>query len=445
MGSKGGDMSQLVRGLDPIETASRDEIESLQFRRLRDTLHRVYANVPYHKKRFDEAGVHPDDFKTLSDISKFPFMAKDDLRITYPFGLFATSMDDVVRLHASSGTTGKPIVAGYTANDIKMWSHLIARSIVAAGGSSKDIIQNAYGYGLFTGGLGAHYGIEYLGACAVPISGGNTVRQVQSMLDFGSTVLMSTPSYALVVAEELKRQGIKPADNPLKVGIFGAEAWTASMRSELETQLGIDAVSIYGLTEVLGPGVASECVVGKDGPVIWEDHFYAEVIDPETGEVLPDGEEGELVFTSLTKEAFPVIRFRTRDLATILPPTTKSFRRIGPITGRFDDMLIIRGVNVFPTQIEEYILEDRRLSGNYLIEVNRVQVLDTLRIVCELQQGISIKDIGEGELYRVADRLHKAVRNNIGVSAEVEVLEFNSLPRTEVGKAKRVIDNRKNS
>ncbi|MEN9985942.1 MAG: hypothetical protein RI925_1444, partial [Pseudomonadota bacterium] len=338
--------------LDPIETASRDEISALQLQRLQWSLRHCYDNVAAYRKKCQDKGVHPDELKQLSDLSRFPFMTKSDLRDHYPFGLLAVPRERVARLHASSGTTGKSVVVGYTRNDLDHWANVVARSIRAAGGRAGDMVHVAYGYGMFTGGLGAHYGAERLGCTVVPMSGGQTEKQVQQILDFRPDIIMVTPSYSLVIAEEFERLGIAPQDISLKVGIFGAEPWGEGMRGEIERKLGIDAVDIYGLTEVMGPGVACECIESKDGPVIWEDHFYPEIIDPETGEVLPDGSEGELVFTSLTKEAFPVIRYRTRDLTRLLPPTSRSFRRIGKITGRSDDMLIIRGVNVFPTQIE---------------------------------------------------------------------------------------------
>ncbi len=429
-------------GLHAIENASRDEIMSLQLDRLKKTLHHVYDNVPYHREKFDEIGVHPDDLKTLADISKFPKMDKTALRDVPLGGLFAVPKEKIVRLHASSGTTGKPVVVGYTQDDINNWADLMARSIYAAGGRKGDILQNAYGYGLFTGGLGAHYGAERLGASVLPISAGNTERQVQSFIDFQSNIFMSTPSYALVVAEELARLGYSAKDIPLRVGIFGAEAWTNDMRKSLEELLGIDAVNIYGLTEVMGPGVASECGIAKDGLVIWEDHFYAEVLDPETGEVLPDGEVGELVFTSLTKQAFPVIRFQTRDLASILPGTSRSFRRIGPLKGRIDDMLIIRGVNLFPTQIEEYIYRLPELSGNYQIEVNREGILDTIEVRCELKEEAA-RNADQQSLSRIAaQELQRLIKNNIGVSATINIVKNGEIPRSG-GKAVRVIDNRR--
>ncbi|MBP6344458.1 phenylacetate--CoA ligase PaaK [Neisseriaceae bacterium CLB008] len=427
--------------LEPIEMASRDEITALQLQRLKKTLQHAYDNVPHHKAAFDAKGVHPDDLKSLSDLSKFPFMMKEDLRANYPFGLFAVPQSDVVRLHASSGTTGKPIVVGYTQNDLNVWGDLIARCIRAAGGRKGDMLQNAYGYGMFTGGLGAHFGAERLGCCVIPISGGQTEKQVQNIIDFKPAIFMSTPSYALVVAEELARQGIAPEDNSLRIGIFGAEAWSEGMRQEIEKKLGIHALDIYGLTEVMGPGVASECVETKDGLTIWEDHFYPEIIDPVTGEVLPDGEEGELVFTSLTKEAFPVIRYRTRDLTRILPPTSRAFRRLDRFAGRSDDMMIVRGVNVFPTQIEEQILRDKHLSGNYQIELDKKGHMDTVAVRCELQNEFSQQLSGE-QVDEIAKRLQHHIKTNVGISTHVSVLEYDTIPRSQVGKARRVIDNR---
>ena len=345
------------------------------------------------------------------------------------------------RLHASSGTTGKSVVVGYTKNDIDNWANLIARSLRAAGVRAGDMVHNAYGYGMFTGGLGAHFGIERAGCCAVPMSGGQTEKQVQQIMDFKPEAIMVTPSYSLVIAEEFERLGIKPEDISLKVGVFGAEPWGEGMRGEIERKLGIDAIDIYGLTEVMGPGVACECIETKDGPVIWEDHFYPEIIDPETGEVLPDGEEGELVFTSLTKEAFPVIRYRTRDLTRLLPPTARSFRRIGKITGRSDDMLIIRGVNVFPTQIEEQILRDKRLAGNYQVVVTRDGHLDNVEVRCELQHALSGK-LSPVEIQAIAKELQQHIKTIIGISTKITVMEHDSIPRTLTGKAKRVLDER---
>lgn len=428
-------------GLDPIETASRDEISALQLQRLQWSVRHTYDNVEPYRKKCQEKGVHPDDLKQLSDLSKFPFMTKLDLRDNYPFGLFATPMNQVARLHASSGTTGKSVVVGYTKRDLDHWADLIARSLRAAGVKPGEMVHNAYGYGMFTGGLGAHYGIERLGCTAVPMSGGQTEKQVQQIMDFRPDAIMVTPSYSLVIAEEFERLGIKPEEISLKIGVFGAEPWGEGMRAEIERKLGIDAIDIYGLTEVMGPGVACECIETKDGPVIWEDHFYPEIIDPETGEVLPDGEEGELVFTSLTKEAFPVIRYRTRDLTRLLPPTARSFRRIGKITGRSDDMLIIRGVNVFPTQIEEQVLRDQRLAGNYQLVVTRDGHLDNLEVRCELQRELSGK-LTPVEVQTIAKELQGRIKTIVGVTTKITVMEVDSIPRTQVGKARRVVDDR---
>ncbi|HRP66368.1 MAG TPA: phenylacetate--CoA ligase [Thauera sp.] len=427
--------------LDPIETASRDEISALQLQRLQWSLRHTYDNVAPYRKRCEEAGVHPDDLKSLADLGKFPFMTKTDLRDNYPFGLFAVPRNKVLRLHASSGTTGKSVVVGYTRNDLDNWADVVARSLRAAGVRAGDMVHNAYGYGMFTGGLGAHYGIERAGCTAVPMSGGQTEKQVQQIMDFRPDAIMVTPSYSLVIAEEFERLNIKPEEISLKVGIFGAEPWGEGMRAEIERKLGIDAIDIYGLTEVMGPGVASECIETKDGPVIWEDHFYPEIIDPDTGEVLPDGEEGELVFTSLTKEAFPVIRYRTRDLTRLLPPTARSFRRIGKITGRSDDMLIVRGVNVFPTQIEEQILRDRRLSGNYQIVLTRDGHLDNVEIRVEVQRELS-GTLSRTETETIARELQHHIKTIIGISTKVNVMEFDTIPRTLTGKARRVIDQR---
>jgi len=398
--------------------------------------------VPHYRKTFDAAGAHPDDVKQLSDLVQFPFSSKKDLRDNYPFGLFAVPRDQVVRVHASSGTTGKPIVVGYTAQDIDTWANLVARSIRASGGRPGDTVQVTYGYGLFTGGLGAHYGAERLGCTVIPMSGGNTEKQVQIIQDFKPDIIMVTPSYMLVIAEEFIRQGLDPAACSLRIGIFGAEPWTNEMRKEIERKMGLDAIDIYGLSEVIGPGVANECIETKDGPVIWEDHFYPEIIDPETGEVLPDGEEGELVFTSLTKEAFPVVRYRTRDLTRLLPPTARSFRRMAKIVGRSDDMLIIRGVNVFPTQIEELILKDGRLSGQYQLVVTREGLLDELEVKCELQPSIA-KSISPSDSDGIGNHLQQQIKALIGVTSRVSVLPPDAIPRTLVGKAQRVIDKRR--
>lgn len=427
--------------LEAIELASRDEIAALQLQRLKDTLRRTYENVPHYKAKFDEAGVHPDDCKSLEDLAKFPFTGKSDLRDNYPFGLFAVPTEKVVRIHASSGTTGKPTVVGYTQQDINTWAGVVARSIRAAGGRAGDKVHIAYGYGLFTGGLGAHYGAERLGCTVIPMSGGQTEKQVQLIRDFKPELIMVTPSYMLNIIEEFQRQGLDPAECSLKVGIFGAEPWTDGMRSEIERRAGIEAVDIYGLSEVMGPGVASECVESKDGPVIWEDHFYPEIINPETGEVLPDGEEGELVFTSLTKEAMPVIRYRTRDLTRLLPPTSRSMRRIGKITGRSDDMLIIRGVNVFPTQIEELILKNDKLAPIYQLVISREGHLDKLDVLVETREGVSADSPG-AEAEGIGKWLEQAIKTNVGVSTKVSVLTSSAIERTETGKARRVVDKR---
>ena len=426
--------------LEPIEQASRDEITALQLQRLQATLQHAYDHVPHYRKAFDARGVHPGDLKRLSDLSKFPFTVKNDLRQNYPFGMFAVPRSQVARIHASSGTTGKPTVVGYTRNDIDTWARLVARSIRAAGGRAGDSIHIAYGYGLFTGGLGAHYGAELAGCTVIPMSGGQTERQVQLIHDFQPDIIMVTPSYMQVIIEEFARQGLAPRESSLKIGIFGAEPWTEAMRGDIEDKTGMDAVDIYGLSEVMGPGVASECIEAKDGPVIWEDHFYPEIVNPDTGEVLPDGEEGELVFTSLTKEALPIIRYRTRDLTRLLPPTARSFRRMGKIVGRSDDMLIIRGVNVFPTQIEEIVLQHPRLSGMYQIHVNRQGPLDQVHVHCEWRHsdpGFSQNDIDEVTVW-----LQHRIKTLVGISTEVSVMAPESIERTLTGKARRVIDSR---
>ncbi len=425
--------------LDPIETASRDEIQALQLQRLRWSLQHAYDNVPHYRKAFDEKGVHPNDLQTLADLAKFPFTYKKDLRDNYPFGMFAVPRNQVMRVHASSGTTGKPTVVGYTAKDIDNWANLVARSIRAAGGRPGDMIHIAYGYGLFTGGLGAHYGAERAGCTVVPMSGGQTEKQVQLIQDFKPDLIMVTPSYMQVIIEEFQRQGLDARNSSLKAGIFGAEPWTEAMRHDIESKAGIDAVDIYGLSEIMGPGVASECVESKDGPVVWEDHFYPEIIDPETGEVLPDGQEGELVFTSLSKEALPMIRYRTRDLTRLLPPTSRSFRRMGKIVGRSDDMLIIRGVNMFPTQIEEIVLQHNKLSGQYQLNVTRDGNLDKVAVRCELQQGAQLS---ADEVQKIRDWLQHRIKTLVGITTKVDVLEYGSIERTQVGKARRVIDQR---
>ena len=426
--------------LEPIESASRDEIAALQLQRLKATLQRAYDQVPHYRQAFEARGVHPDDLRQLSDIAKFPFTVKKDLRDNYPFGMFAVPREQVARIHASSGTTGKPTVVGYTLQDIEHWANLVARSIRAAGGRPGDIVHVAYGYGLFTGGLGAHYGAERAGCTVIPMSGGQTEKQVQLIRDFRPDIIMVTPSYMQVIIEEFQRQGLDARENSLKVGIFGAEPWTEAMRREIEHKGGMDAVDIYGLSEVMGPGVASECIESKDGPVVWEDHFYPEIIHPETGEVLPDGEEGELVFTSLTKEALPIIRYRTRDLTRLLPPTSRSFRRMGKIVGRSDDMLIIRGVNVFPTQIEEIVLAHEKLSGQYLIKVGREGHLDHVEVRCELQQGAD--GISDAECDQIAEWVKQRVKTLVGITTSVSVLLPDSIERTLTGKARRVIDKR---
>nr|WP_315258150.1 phenylacetate--CoA ligase PaaK [uncultured Duganella sp.] len=423
--------------LEPIERASRDELQALQLQRMQWSLQHAYDNVPHYRAAFDAAGVHPNDLRTLADLSRFPFTTKQDLRDNYPFGLFAVPRDRVVRVHASSGTTGKPTVVGYTQNDIDTWANVVARSIRAAGGRRGDMVHISYGYGLFTGGLGAHYGAERLGCTVVPMSGGQTEKQVQLIQDFQPSIIMVTPSYMLNIIEEFQRQGLDAAASSLKVGIFGAEPWTDAMRAEIEQRAGIDAVDIYGLSEVMGPGVASECIESKDGPVIWEDHFYPEIIDPETGEVLPDGEEGELVFTSLSKEALPIIRYRTRDLTRLLPPTSRSMRRIGKITGRSDDMLIIRGVNVFPTQIEELICKMPKLSPQYQLVVTRDGHLDQLEVLAELRP-----ETQSGDTEALARELEQRIKTNVGVSTRVTLLPPNGIERTLTGKARRVVDKR---
>lgn len=427
--------------LDPIETASRDEIAALQLQRLKWSLQHAYDNVPHYRKKFDDKGVHPNDLNTLADIAKFPFTTKADLRDNYPFGMFAVPRTQVARVHASSGTTGKPTVVGYTLKDIDTWANLVARSIRGAGGRPGDICHVAYGYGLFTGGLGAHYGAERAGCTVIPMSGGQTEKQVQLIMDFKPDIIMVTPSYSLVIAEEFARQGVAPEDISIKVGIFGAEPWGEGMRGQIERGLGLDAVDIYGLSEVMGPGVASECIESKDGPVIWEDHFYPEIINPDTGEPVADGEEGELVFTSLSKEANPIIRYRTRDLTRLLAPTSRSFRRMGRIVGRSDDMLIIRGVNVFPTQIEEQVLRDKRLSGTYQIVLSRDGHLDNVEVRCELQPEASAS-LSAADIATLTKELQHRIKTIIGISTKVEVMDFGTLPRTQTGKARRVWDNR---
>ncbi|MBV1787342.1 phenylacetate--CoA ligase [Marinobacterium sp. D7] len=424
--------------LDPIETASIDELRHTQLQRMRWSLMHAYTNVPFYRKAFDEAGVHPKELETLEDLARFPFTLKNDLRDNYPFNMFAVPMRDIVRIHASSGTTGKPTVVGYTQQDIDTWADVVARSLRAAGAHAGDLVHVAYGYGLFTGGLGAHYGAERLGCTVIPMSGGQTEKQVQLIRDFNPDVIMVTPSYMLNIADEMERQGLDPHELKLRLGIFGAEPWTGTMRTELEQRLGIDAMDIYGLSEVMGPGVGMECIDSKDGPTIWEDHFYPEIIDPNTGEVLPDGEYGELVFTSLSKEALPIIRYRTRDLTRLLPGTARPMRRIDKITGRSDDMLIIRGVNVFPTQIEEQILRIPELAPHYEIIVSRNGNLDQMEVKVELKPNA----VGIDAEPRVIKELTHHIKSYIGISTRISVGAPGSLPRSE-GKAKHVTDLRK--
>jgi phenylacetate-CoA ligase len=424
--------------LEHIEKASVDELRHLQLERLKWTLRHAYDSVPHYRKKFDAHGVRPDDLRRLEDLAKFPFTTKQDLRENYPFGMFAVPMEKIVRVHASSGTTGKPTVVGYTKGDIHTWSLVMARSIRAAGGRSTDKIHVAYGYGLFTGGLGAHYGGEALGACVIPLGGGMTERQVQLINDFKPDIIMVTPSYMLAIADEFERQGLDAKRSSLRVGIFGAEPWTEGMREEIERRMGLAAVDIYGLSEVMGPGVAQECIETKDGLTIWEDHFFPEIIDPATGEVTPDGQSGELVFTSLTKEALPVIRYRTRDLTALLPGTARTMRRMGRITGRSDDMLIIRGVNVFPTQIEELITKQPRLSPHYLLEVRREGRLDELDVVVEARADVAAP-LDEADRTAEAKTLEHNIKSLIGVSTRVKVVEPGKVERSQ-GKAKRVID-----
>ena len=424
--------------LEAIETASVDELRALQLERLQWTLEHAYTNVAMYRKKFDDAAIHPSDLKTLEDLEKFPYTSKRDLRDNYPFNTFAVPMKDVVRVHASSGTTGRPTVVGYTQNDIDRWAMIMARSIRAAGGTAYDKVHVSYGYGLFTGGLGAHYGAEKLGCTVIPVSGGQTERQVQLIRDFEPDILMATPSYCLALADEFDRQGVDPATCSLRVGILGAEPWTNSMRREIEGRMGIDAVDIYGLSEVIGPRVAQECIESKDGPTIWEDYFYPEIVHPESLTTLPDGQEGELVFTSLVKEAMPVIRYRTRDLSRLLPGSARTMRRMGKITGRTDDMMIIRGVNVFPTQIEEQILKVEQLSPHYQLEITREKNLDNLTVNVESRS----REMDATAHQRMARELEDHVKNIIGITTVVRVHEPGTIVRSR-GKAQRVIDSRR--
>jgi phenylacetate-CoA ligase len=424
--------------LDPIETASIDELRGLQLERLRWSLRHAYDHVPRYRRRFDEEGVHPDDLHDLADLARFPFTTKQDLREEYPFGMFAVPREQVVRVHASSGTTGKPTVVGYTQRDIDTWADVVARSLRASGVRPGWVVHVAYGYGLFTGGLGAHYGAERLGCTVVPVSGGMTERQVQLLVDFQADAIMVTPSYALSILDEMRAQGVDPRATNLKVGVFGAEPWTEAMRAEVEDAFGMHAVDIYGLSEVIGPGVANECVETKDGLHVWEDHFYPEVIDPVTGEVLPDGEEGELVFTSLTKEAMPVVRYRTRDLTRLLPGTARTMRRIEKITGRSDDLIILRGVNLFPSQVEELLLEVDGLAPHFECVLTRPDRMDRLTVRVEARDGELTRDDDRAS---AAAHLRERVKARIGVSVDVEVVDPAAITRS-IGKARRVIDQR---
>jgi len=429
-----GDVNQI----EPIEKASIDELRALQVARLKSALHTCYERVPHYRRKFDAAGVHPSDLKQLDDLARFPFTSKDDLRQNYPFGMFAVPMDEIVRIHASSGTTGKPTVVGYTRGDIEIWSGLMARSIRAAGGRSTDKIHVAYGYGLFTGGLGAHYGGEYLGAAVIPASGGFTERQVQLINDFKPDIIMVTPSYMLAIADEFERQGLDARASSLRIGIFGAEPWTEAMRAESEGRMGLAALDIYGLSEVMGPGVGQECIETKDGLTLWEDHFYPEIIDPVTAQPVAAGEVGELVLTTLTKEAMPVVRYRTRDLTRLLPGTARTMRRMERVRGRSDDMLIIRGVNVFPSQIEAVLAQEKRLAPHYMLELRRPDRLDELDVVVETRPtpGGKLQAEELAELERKAEHLIKAY---VGVTTSVRVVEPGTIERSQ-GKAKRVLD-----
>jgi phenylacetate-CoA ligase len=425
--------------LEAIEKASVDELRALQLKRLKETLRHAYANSPAYRSKFDAAGVHPEDCRSLADLARFPFTTKADLRAAYPFGMLAVPRERCVRIHASSGTTGKPTVVGYTQRDIDTWSLVMARSIRAAGARPGDMVHVSYGYGLFTGGLGAHYGAEKLGLTVVPFGGGQTERQVQLINDFRPDLIMVTPSYMLAIADEFERQGLDPRESSLRIGIFGAEPWTNDMRAKIEQRLNLSAVDIYGLSEVMGPGVANECLETKDGPTIWEDHFYPEIIDPDTGKPVPEGEFGELVFTSLTKEALPVVRYRTRDLTRLLPGTARTMRRMEKITGRSDDMMIVRGVNVFPTQIEELILKQANLAPHYQCILERDGPLDTLTVAVEVAAGVAHDS---GDARSAADTLAHHIKSFIGTSAHIELRPSGGIERS-MGKAKRVVDQRK--
>jgi phenylacetate-CoA ligase len=431
------DLTPRKQDLDPIEIASRDEISALQLERLGKTLRHAYANVAFYRQSFDAAGVHPDDLKTLDDLAKFPFTVKEDLRENYPFGMFAVPREQVARLHASSGTTGRPTVVGYTQGDIDTWASVVARSMRASGTRPGDVVHVAYGYGLFTGGLGAHYGAEKLGCTVVPVSGGMTPRQVQLIEDFGASTIMVTPSYALSILDEYRDQGRDPRESPLNVGIFGAEPWTNAMRREIEEAFDMHAVDIYGLSEIIGPGVANECVETKDGLHIWEDHFYPEVVDPNTGQPVAEGEKGELVFTALTKEAMPIIRYRTRDLTRLLPGTARSMRRMEKITGRTDDMIILRGVNLFPTQIEEQLMEVPELAPHFQIELSREGRMDAMRVLVEALPGVSDHEMR----VHAGATLRERIKKRVGVSVAVDVKDPGQVARSQ-GKAVRIVDTR---
>ncbi|GHE01731.1 phenylacetate-CoA ligase [Defluviimonas sp. 20V17] len=431
------DLTPKKGDLDPIEIASRDEISALQLQRMRWSLRHAYDNVAFYKQSFDNAGVHPDDLRGLADLAKFPFTVKQDLRDNYPFGLLAVPRENISRLHASSGTTGQPTVVGYTARDIETWADCVARSLRASGTRPGDVVHVAYGYGLFTGGLGAHYGAEKLGCTVVPVSGGMTARQVQLIEDFGASTIMVTPSYMLSILDEYRAQGRDPRESPLNVGVFGAEPWTNAMRAEIEQSFDMHAVDIYGLSEVMGPGVANECVETKDGLHIWEDHFYPEIIDPETGEVLPEGEKGELVFTTLTKEALPIIRYRTRDLTRLLPGTARAMRRMEKVTGRTDDMIILRGVNVFPTQIEEQLMAVPELAPHFQIELTRTGRMDEMTVLVEATAECASPDRRDS----AGKTLGHRIKHRVGVSVRVAVAEPGGVARSQ-GKAIRILDKR---
>ncbi|MDP6526547.1 MAG: phenylacetate--CoA ligase [Kiritimatiellia bacterium] len=422
---------------EAIETASRDELNALQLERLKQTLKLAYDKVPHYREAFEQSGVTPESLQDLESLSNFPFTLKQDLRKNYPFGMFAVPREEVLRIHASSGTTGQPTVVGYTRKDVDTWAHVMARTIWACGGRPGDLAHVAYGYGLFTGGLGAHYGAEKLGCTVIPVSGGLTERQVRLIHDFQPALIMVTPSYLLALAEEFDRQELDARDSSLRIGICGAEPWTPSMRKEIEDRFQMQCLDIYGLSEVIGPGVSSECIEEKDGLYIWEDHFYPEIIDPQTGEVLPDGEAGELVITSLTKEAFPIIRYRTRDLTRLLPGKNRTMRRMEKVTGRSDDMMIVRGVNVFPTQIEEILLEDSRLSPNYMIELSREGALDAMTVLCEPRESELSAEVSED----IVNSLVSHIKNRIGVTAMVRVEPQGGIERS-AGKARRIVDKR---